>query len=100
MKKVPADVVAAVRASTSLPTPELEALRTFALAVVDERGWVGGAPLEAFLAAGYSSRHALEVVLAVAFKTLSNYTNHMVSIPLDRAFASNTWSFESASVTS
>ena len=96
MKNVPADVVAALRDGTSLPDAKLEALRTFALAVVDKRGFVDASDLEAFLAAGYAQRHVLEVVLAVAFKTISNFTNHIVRTPLDEAFQPQAWSAPAA----
>jgi hypothetical protein len=36
-------------------------------------------------------RHVLEIVLALAVKTLSNYSNHLFHTPLDHAFASRAW---------
>ena len=36
-------------------------------------------------------QHVLEVILAIAFKTLSNYTNHVAETPLDAPFAKNAW---------
>lgn len=92
MKKVPDEVVSAVREGAELPEPRLEALRAFALEVVERRGWVDGPALEAFRAAGYGDAHVLEVVLAVAFKTLSNYTNHLAGTDLDEAFQPRAWS--------
>lgn len=92
MKQVPQDVVDAVRSGTPLADPKLEALRTFATAVVNERGWAGSEALQAFLDAGWEQRHVLEVVLAVSFKTLSNFTNHLVGTPLDEAFQPAAWS--------
>jgi len=43
--------------------------------------------VEAFTKAGFRKEQALEVVLAVAWKTLSNYVNHLVDTPIDEAFA-------------
>lgn len=97
MKGVPAEVATAVRDGSALPTAKLEALRTFARTMVEQRGWVGREALEAFLAAGYTQQHVLEVVLAVAFKTLSNFTNHIAATPLDDAFAPQAWSRTAAS---
>lgn len=91
-KRVPQAVVDAVRDGTPLANAKLEALRTFASAVVEQRGLVGQEALDAFFGAGYSPRHALEVILAVAFKTLSNTTNHLAATPLDRAFQARAWS--------
>jgi hypothetical protein len=41
----------------------------------------------AFLAAGYSELQAMNVVLAAAVKTLSNYTNHLFDTVVDDRFA-------------
>lgn len=92
MKRVPADVVRAVREGTRLANPKHEALRAFAVAMVEGRGIVGDEALATFRAAGYEDRHALEVVLAIAFKTISNYANHMAGTPLDAAFQPQAWS--------
>jgi alkylhydroperoxidase family enzyme len=91
MRKVDGAVLDALRDSTRLPDPKLEALRDFTLAVVRERGWVSEQGQQAFLDAGYSSAQALEVVLGVTMKTLSNYTNHLAETPLDPAFEANAW---------
>jgi hypothetical protein len=42
--------------------------------------------VQEFLAAGYTQVQVLEIVLAIAVKTLSNYTNHMFDTPLDAPF--------------
>jgi uncharacterized peroxidase-related enzyme len=72
MGKVPAEILAALRRGEPLPNARLEALRAFTAAVVAERGWAGGQPLDAFLAAGFDRAAVLDVVAAVAMKTLSN----------------------------
>lgn len=85
-------VVDALRARRSIGNhPRLEALRVFTVAVVRQRGRVAGPALAAFRAAGYSERHALEVVLGVAVKTLSNYANHLMETPVDAAFQGEAW---------
>jgi hypothetical protein len=33
----------------------------------------------------------LEVILGVAMKTISNYSNHIAETPLDEAFAGAAW---------
>ena len=60
--------------------------------MVQERGWVVGAPLTAFLSAGFTPRQALEVVLGVTMKTLSNYANHLTETMINQEFADETWS--------
>ena len=91
MQKVPADVIEAVRNDQPIADAKLEALRLFATAMVDKRGWLAEDDITAFLEAGYSKAQILEIVLAASFKTLSNYANHMAATPLDDAFVSRTW---------
>ena len=55
--------------------------------------------MQAFFAAGYTSRHLLEVVLSVGFKTLSNFTNHIAETPLDQNFQSFAWTRPTAVAT-
>ena len=47
--------------------------------------------LAAFKAAGYSDRHALEIILAIAVKTLSHDTNHVFHTEADAAFHDDAW---------
>lgn len=88
---VDAEAVAAVRAGKPVDDPALEAVHAFTHAVVENRGWVDGDRVDAFLAAGYTRRHVLDVVLGVGVKTLSNYTNHIAHTPLDPAWADQEW---------
>ncbi|WP_428380308.1 carboxymuconolactone decarboxylase family protein [Nevskia ramosa] len=83
--------IAALRAGEALDDARLEALRRFTTAVVARRGHVGEVELQAFLASGYAPPQVLEVVLGVAAKTLTNYTDHLASVPLDDAFQSAAW---------
>jgi AhpD family alkylhydroperoxidase len=89
--RVPAEVVEALRAGEPLPDAGLEAARRLTLAMVARRGWVDDAEIEAFLAAGYTRRHVLDIVLGVGMKTLSNYTNHIAHTPLDPAWQGQEW---------
>ena len=89
--QVPGAIVDALRDGHALDDERLEALRRFAEAVVRERGEVRGEILSDFLAAGYTHRHVIEVVLGVAMKTLSNYANHLFETPVDAAFKAETW---------
>lgn len=92
MKNVDADIVNAIRDGEVIADPMLEALATFTKVVVNERGFVSGKPTDDFLAAGFSKAHALEVVLGVTMKTLSNYTNHLTETAVNEQFSSETWS--------
>jgi uncharacterized peroxidase-related enzyme len=91
MVKTDAANVEALRKQQSLSDPKLDALAAFTRAVVKQRGRVCGKTLDNFITAGYSRAQVLEVVLGVAFKTLSNYTNHLIDTPLDSAFQAESW---------
>lgn len=47
------------------------------------RGKVSAAAQAAFFAAGWQPQQVLEVVLGIAVKIMSNYTNAIASVPLD-----------------
>lgn len=47
--------------------------------------------LQAFLNAGYESKHVLDILVGVAQKTMSNFTNHIAKTPLDGAFTEVAW---------
>jgi uncharacterized peroxidase-related enzyme len=86
----PADVEA-LREGGALADARAEALHRFASAVVAERGHVGDAAVETFLAAGFTRAQVLEVVLIVAAKTISNYVDHLTHTPLDPFMAATKW---------
>lgn len=86
----PADVEA-LRQGRALADPRLEALRLLTQALIRTRGKVAKADLDAFFAAGWSGRQALEVVLGIAVKTMSNYTNSIAGTPLDKEVRALAW---------
>lgn len=89
--KVSDDVSNALRDETPLANERLEALRSFTLAVVRNRGEVTDADLEAFYKAGYEQRQVLEVILGVSQKVMSNYINHIAKTPVDKPFIKFEW---------
>lgn len=95
---VPEDVISALRENTPITNTKLEALRQFSIVVNETRGWPSDADVTALLSAGYTKQTVLEVVLATAFKVMSNYTNHIAATDLDAAFAPNEWSADQAKV--
>ncbi len=62
---------------------KLEALRTFARTLIENRGKATKADLQDFFDAGYSDVQALEVILGLAIKLMSNFTNSIADTPLD-----------------
>lgn len=89
--KLAPEVTNAIRDATPIADPKLRALSELTRVMVATRGWPGALAVDAFLSAGYTERHILEVILAIAVKTLSNYANHIFQTPVDEMFASRLW---------
>lgn len=91
MSGVDMDAINAIRDDEPIGDNKLGALRGFTLKLVEQRGKVSQAQLNAFFDAGYTRETVLELVAAAAYKTMSNYTNHIVGTELDSAFLSKKW---------
>ncbi|UJL32164.1 carboxymuconolactone decarboxylase family protein (plasmid) [Mycolicibacterium vanbaalenii] len=88
---VPAEVTDALREGHTIPDARLDALAAFTTTMVQSRGLPAAAELDAFFAAGFTESDVLQVLLAIAIKTISNYTNHLFHTEVDGAFASRLW---------
>ena len=84
--KVPATVVAAVRAGQPVADAKLNALVDLTRELVQSRGHVATATIQSFLNAGYRNDQIGEVLIGVALKTISNYTHHLSPVEIDSAF--------------
>ena len=84
-------VIEAVREDRAIADPKLEALRLFTKKVVIDRGFVSDTDVDAFLASGYDRSAVLAVILGVALKVISNYTNHVAETPVNEAFQKHAW---------
>lgn len=91
MSKVPTAVTDAIRDAGTIPDAKLAELSTFTRIMVASRGLPTRAEVGAFLTAGYTERHVLEIILAIGLKTFSNYSNHLFHTPLDPMFESRLW---------
>lgn len=91
MSKVPPAVTNAIRDGSPIPDPRLAALAAFTTLMVESRGRPEASDVAAFLAAGYEERHILSIILAIAVKTISNYTNHIADPVVDQPFAGRAW---------
>ena len=89
---VPPAVTDAIRDGRPIADAKLQALATFTRVLVASRGLPDRRQTDAFLSAGYGERQILEIVLAIAVKTLSNYTNHLFHTALDPMFEGRRWS--------
>lgn len=82
----------ALRESRPVPNNErLEALRRFAQRMVARRGQVNEDDIDDFFAAGFDERQVLDVILAAAMKTLSDYASHVARPPVDERYAEMGW---------
>lgn len=75
--------IEALRGGGKLSNPKQNALSEFARQLIHSRGKVSQMQLQAFFDAGYTSQQSLEVILALAIKVISNYTNAIAGTPLD-----------------
>lgn len=94
MSKVPAEVTDAIRNEEEIPDAKLSALSEFTKVMFHKRGNPDQEETQAFLAAGFQEKQILEIILALAVKTLSNYANHIFQTPVDEAFSSRKWEKE------
>jgi uncharacterized peroxidase-related enzyme len=84
--------VAALREGRPLAEARLEALRRLAGSLTRHRGRVEDAEIDLFLAAGFTPRQVLEVILGIAVKTIGNSVNHVAHTPVDAVFQAHRWS--------
>ncbi len=91
MAGLPPDQVEQLRQGQSLRDPRLEQLRRFATKAVEYNGAVTDFDVTRLLAAGYSRRQALEVLLLIANKLIAVYANRIMGTDLDKALQGETW---------
>ena len=91
-----AELIAALRAAEPLADRRLDAIRLFTLRALDTAGDVGDQALRDFLAAGYTTQNALEVVLGIGTYTMSTLANRLTRAPVDHQLAAFAWHPEAA----
>lgn len=91
MSKVPPEITNAIRDGRPIGDAKIQALADFVKVMFDRRGRPSEGDAQAFLAAGYSEKQILGVILALAVKTMSNYANHLFETPVDDIFAPRKW---------
>jgi uncharacterized peroxidase-related enzyme len=87
MSGVPADVLKAIRAQTAIPDARLATLYATTVAMVKSHGQPSTETVKTFLDAGYKETDLMYIVLAIAVKTLSNFSNHLFATTVDERFA-------------
>lgn len=93
--KMPEEVIEALREGTAIPDAKLQALHDFTKGLLDTRGHIGESALQAFLAAGYNNRQALEVLTGLAAKLISNFTNALANTEVDEPMKAFAWTHPS-----
>ena len=83
--------VDALRRGEAPADPRLAALSRFARTMVRNRGPVDPPTQQAFLAAGYSPRQALDVVMGLAFSLMANYAAHLTRPAIDDFLKPHVW---------
>lgn len=88
---VPADVIESLRSGQPIRDAKLEALRGYTQELMQLRGHITRGTKQRFLDAGYGPKQALEIMLGITMKTLSNYANNLAHTPVDDAFKGAQW---------
>jgi uncharacterized peroxidase-related enzyme len=91
MDGLPPEQVERLRQGEPLSDPKLERLHRFAAKMVAAHGRVSDADVQALLAAGYTRRHVLEVMLFIANKLIAVYANRVMGTDLDAALQGESW---------
>lgn len=91
MSKVPSNITEAIRQGKNIPEPKLQTLSSFTKEMFVTRGRPEKETVEQFLSVGYSEKQILEIILALAVKTLSNYSNHIFGTKVDTMFKEREW---------
>jgi uncharacterized peroxidase-related enzyme len=92
MSKTPIEVTDAIRDDRPIDDERFAALVGMTRSLLGTRGHPAEADVAAFREAGFTDQQVLELVLSIAVKTISNWSNHLFGTPVDDAFASRTWS--------
>ncbi len=92
VSKTPVEVTNAIRDDRPIDDERYAALVGMTRSLLDTRGHPTDADVAAFREAGYTDAQVLELVLAIAVKTISNWSNHLFGTPVDEMFAGRTWS--------
>ena len=83
--------VDAIRAGGLPGAPRLAALSRLAKALIETRGRLASSECDAFLAAGFTPAHLLEVIAVSAASTITNYTASVTNPPLEAQFRDQVW---------
>ncbi|QDP02108.1 carboxymuconolactone decarboxylase family protein [Thalassotalea sp. PS06] len=89
--KVDPALTEALRNRQPMPNDKLQALQDTVLILVRNRGHISDDEVKRFYDAGYAQQQLLEIILGIAMKVMSNYTNHVADTPVDKPFQQFAW---------
>jgi len=76
--KADPELITELKHQKPLKDHKAESIRHFTLVALETTGEVSDEEIEAFLAAGYTRRNALEVVMGIGTYTMSTFANRLV----------------------
>lgn len=91
MMKMPKDIIDALREGTPIEDKKLEILRQFSSSLLANKGHVSKSEIQAFLNQGYTQKQALEILVGLSSKLISNFTNSMAETPIDEPVKAFAW---------
>lgn len=87
----PQELIDKIRDDEPLLDPRLEALRSFVKDLVGHRGHVPALTVRRYFSVGFTHGQALDILVGLAAKLISNYTNSLAQTPLDELVVRHAW---------
>lgn len=85
LTKTPQDIINSLRNGTQINDPKLEALRSFTKELILTGGHVNKDSVKQFIDAGYTEKNILEILIGLAAKLISNFSNSIADTELDNS---------------
>lgn len=86
MMNVDQDIIDALLKRQPLTNEKLQILHKTTLLLIQNRGHLSDKEREDFYNVGYENKHILGILVGIAQKVMSNYTNHLADTPVDPMF--------------
>ena len=86
MAEVPEIVIEAIIHNHPIPDNKLQVLHDFVIEMLQTRGQPTIVLVKKFLSVGYSQNQVLELLIGIAMKIMSNYSNHIMQTEIDPEF--------------
>ena len=91
VSQTPPEVIDAIRNDAPIADERFASLAAMTRELLTTQGRPTATVVERFTAAGYTDKQVLDIILAIAVKTLSNWTNHVFDTELDAMFTTRRW---------